>query len=69
MLRRYLQDVDFTGGAVDIELAVGRIFEIDTLTREEIDDALLAILVAVSGRNLNIQRVHQSVPTNQINNG
>ena len=53
----YLEDVDLAGGAVDVELAVGRIVRIDTLTRQEVDDVLRTILVAIGGRYLHVQQL------------
>lgn len=48
----YLEDVDFTSGTIDIELAIGWIIRIDTLARQEVDDVLGTILVAIGGRHL-----------------
>ena len=52
----YLEDVDFASGAIDVELAVGRIIGIDALAGEEIDDVLLAILIAVGSSHLFIEK-------------
>lgn len=48
----YLQNVDLSGGTVDIELAVGRVIRIDSLARQEVNDALLAIFVTIRGSDL-----------------
>ena len=63
----YLEDVDLAGGAVDVELAVGRIVRIDTLTRQEVDDVLRTILVAIGGRYLHVQQFfYKKFPTRKI---
>lgn len=54
----YLEDVDVSGGLVDIELGVGGVVRVDPLTREEVDDVLRPVLVSVSGCHL--QRTKQS---------
>lgn len=48
----YLEDVDFTGRAVDVELAIGRIVWVDTLASQEVDNVLCPVFVTIGGCHL-----------------
>lgn len=48
----YLENEYFSGRTVYVEFAVGRIVGVDSLSGEEIDDVLRAVLIAVGSRYL-----------------
>lgn len=48
----YLQDKYLACRSVDVEFTVGWVVRIDTLTRQEINDVLRSVLVAVSRSHL-----------------
>jgi len=48
----YLEDIDFASGAIDVELAVGWVLRIDTLSSQKVDNVLLTIFIAIGSRDL-----------------
>ena len=48
----YLEHEDLSGGAVDVEHGLVRLVWVHALPGEEVDDVVLAVLVAVVGRHL-----------------
>jgi hypothetical protein len=51
---RYLENVDFSAGSVDVELGLFRLVGVDALAGQEVDDVMLAVAVAVGGSHLHI---------------
>ena len=48
----YLEDKDFSRRAVDVELGEVGLVRVDALAREEVDDVVLPVLVAVARGDL-----------------
>lgn len=50
--KHYLEHVDLSGSSVNIELAIGRVFRIDALSSQEVNDALRPVLIPVACSDL-----------------
>jgi hypothetical protein len=51
---RYLENVDFSAGSVDVELGLFRLVCVDALAGQEVDDVVLAVAVTIGGSHLHI---------------